>query len=106
VGLGVIEWDIVASSVAMPDFVNVVVIGNDRLSRLTGWTLVAPALDLDDDIEIKWPTRIYVDELDQTFALERMRGVSVSLLGDVICRLSPNQRHRARRAVMEMIART
>jgi len=102
----VIEWDIVASSVAMPDFVNVVVIGNDRLSRLTGWMLVAPALDPDDDIEIKWPTRIHVEELDQTFALERMRGVNASLLGDVIGRLSPNQRHRARRAVMEMIART
>jgi len=90
----------------MPDFVNVVVIGNDRLSRLPGWMLVAPALDLDDDIEIKWPTRIYVDELDQTFALERMRGVSVSLLGDVVGRLSPPQRHRARRALLELIART
>jgi len=106
VGLCVIEWDIVASSVAMPDFVNVVVIGNDRLSRLAGWVLVAPALDPDDDVEIKWPTRIYVEGLDQTFALERMRGVDASLLGDVIGRLSPNQRHRARRALMEMIART
>ena len=50
--------------------------------------LVAPALDPDDDIEIQWPTRIHVDELDQTFALERMRGVNASLLGDVIGRLS------------------
>ncbi|MBN4047604.1 hypothetical protein JYT71_01200 [Acidimicrobiaceae bacterium AH-315-P05] len=100
------EWDILASSIAMPDFINVVVIGNDRFSRLTGWMLVAPALDPDDDIEIKWPTRIHVDELDQTFALERMRGVNASLLGDVVGRLSPPQCYRARRALLEIIART
>jgi len=52
------------------------------------------------------PSGIDVGELDQTLALERMRGVNASLLGDVIGRLSPNQRHRARRAVMEMIDRT